>query len=54
MHAHMDYVHFDPVKQGLINRTVDWPYSIFFKPVEGGIYSPEWASGMPETLGYDH
>jgi len=52
MHAHMDYVHFHPVKQGLVNRTVDWPYSICFKRVEAGIYSPDWASGMAETLGY--
>lgn len=24
--AHMDYVHINPVKHGLVKRVVDWPY----------------------------
>ena len=27
--AHMDYVHFNPVKNGLVTSPADWPYSIF-------------------------
>ena len=27
--AHMDYVHINPVKHGLVARVVDWPYSDF-------------------------
>jgi putative transposase len=27
--AHLDYVHINPVKHGLVKRVVDWPYSTF-------------------------
>ena len=27
--AHMDYVHINPVKHGLVNRVIDWPYATF-------------------------
>ena len=27
--AHMDYVHINPVKHGLVTRVRDWPYSTF-------------------------
>jgi len=29
--AHMDYVHINPVKHGLVQRVKDWPYSTFHK-----------------------
>jgi putative transposase len=53
MQAHMDYVHFNPVKHGLVRHVTDWPHSTFGKLVETGIYSSKWADGMAETLGYD-
>ena len=53
MQAHMDYVHFNPVKHGVVSRVVDWPYSTFHKLVELGIYSSDRACGMADTLGYD-
>ena len=53
MQAHMDYVHFNPVKHGMVSRVVDWPYSTFHKLVELGIYSSDWVCGMADTLGYD-
>jgi putative transposase len=34
--AHMDYVHFNPVKHGLVARVADWPYSTFHQSVEQG------------------
>ncbi len=39
---HVDYVHLNPVKHGLVNRARDWPYSTFHRHVERGVYSLDW------------
>ena len=45
--AHVDYVHFNPVKHGLAAHPGDWPYSSFSRYVALGIYPAGWAaSGM--------
>ncbi|MDB5816180.1 MAG: transposase [Rhodocyclales bacterium] len=50
--AHMDYVHVNPVKHGLVTRVVDWPYSTFHKLVAEGVYSDDWGGGdIPENVG---
>jgi putative transposase len=41
--AHIDYVHINPVKHGLIKNMADWPYSTFHRLVAVGIYPPDWA-----------
>ncbi len=48
--AHMDYVHINPVKHGLVTRVRDWPYSTFHRLVEHGIYPEDWA-GSAEADG---
>src|SRR4051812_6074552 len=53
MQAHMDYLHFNPVKHGLVRRLADWPHSTFHKLVTAGIYPPSGAGGMTDSLGYD-
>jgi len=53
MQAHMDYVHFNPVKHGLVKRVSDWPHSTFHKLVKAGVYPVDWAGGMDDALGYD-
>jgi putative transposase len=35
---HMDYIHFNPVKHGYVDKPSDWPYSSFVKAVEQGWY----------------
>jgi putative transposase len=37
--AHMDYVHINPVKHGLVSRVRDWPYSTFHLLVKDGAYT---------------
>jgi putative transposase len=32
----VDYIHFNPVKHGLVRKTVDWPHSSFHRFVERG------------------
>jgi putative transposase len=40
--THMDYVHFNPIKHGLVKRVVEWPYSSFHQWVKEGFYAPDW------------
>jgi putative transposase len=40
--AHMDYVHFNPVKHAYVERPADWPYSSFRRAVRDGLYPAEW------------
>jgi putative transposase len=53
MQAHMDYVHFNPVKHGLVRCVADWPHSTFHRLVKAGVYPPDWAGGGGGALGYD-
>ena len=39
---HMDYIHFNPVKHGLVTRVKDWPYSTFHQYVHDGVYPENW------------
>jgi len=41
--AHMDYIHFNPVKHGLVTRPGDWPFSSFHSAVSAGFYPADWA-----------
>ncbi len=43
--AHMDYVHINPLKHGLVKQVIDWPYSTFHRLVAQGIYVSNWAGG---------
>lgn len=35
--AHVDYVHFNPVKHGYVERVNDWSYSTFHRYVREGV-----------------
>ena len=50
--AHMDYVHINPLKHGLVESVADWPYSTFHKLVKEGIYPNDWAGGNENKLDY--
>lgn len=51
--AHMDYVHINPVKHGLVERVTDWPYSTFHRLVQQGIYPRDWAGSNEVELRHD-
>jgi putative transposase len=53
MEAHMDYVHFNPVKHGLVKHVIDWPVSTFHTLVKQGIYPADWGGGHETSLSYD-
>jgi putative transposase len=43
---HVDYVHFNPVKHGLVTRVRDWPYSSFHRYVRGSLLPLDWAGDV--------
>jgi putative transposase len=49
--THMDYIHFNPVKHGLVDLVVHWPYSTFHRLSDGGLYPIEW--GEDVSLGIE-
>lgn len=51
--AHMDYIHFNPVKHGLVQHPAAWPYSTFRYCVSQGLYPTDWTGGgpTPESTG---
>ena len=42
MERHMDYIHFNPVKHGLVGAAAEWPYSTFGRYVRERVYPAEW------------
>ena len=51
---HVDYVHYNPVKHGLVEHVRDWPYSSFHRYVRLGMCPIDWAGGetVEITSGY--
>lgn len=39
---HVDYIHFNPVKHGLVSQVGDWPYSSFHRYVGRGLLPADW------------
>lgn len=51
---HCDYIHYNPVKHGLVRRAGDWPWSTFHRFVRNGLYSGNWGEGeirIPDYIG---
>jgi putative transposase len=42
--AHMDYLHYNPVKHGWVQSVQEWPYSSFHRLVQKGVYPPDWGA----------
>lgn len=42
----VDYIHFNPVKQGYVTQVRDWPWSSFHRFVKEGQYSSEWGKSV--------
>ncbi len=48
---HIDYIHYNPVKHGLVTRVADWPFSSFHRYVAQGTLPADWAGDAKEFLG---
>ena len=49
--AHIDYIHWNPVKHGYVERAADWEFSSFRRFVARGIYPLDW--GVARDFDFD-
>jgi putative transposase len=47
--VHMDYIHYNPVKHGLVVCPSAWPYSSFHRLVKLGVYPADWAGDVSKA-----
>ena len=48
---HMDYIHFNPVKHGLVKAPAQWQWSSFQKWAHKGVYDQSWGdSDIPANI----
>jgi putative transposase len=40
----LDYIYYNPVKHGYVQKPIEWRYSTFKRDVEKGLYDKEWGS----------
>lgn len=53
-HLHMNYVHFNPVKHGLVTNVADWPHSTFHSWSKSQTPIENWQSNVSlRTLEHD-
>ncbi|WP_316214491.1 MULTISPECIES: REP-associated tyrosine transposase [unclassified Bradyrhizobium] len=48
---HVDYIHYNPVKHGLVSRVMDWSHSSFHRFVERGILPSDWGGDLLDMTG---
>ena len=51
MERHVDYIHVNPVKHGLVARVADWPHSSFHRSVERGLLPEDWGGDVRNMQG---
>jgi len=51
LERHIDYIHFNPVKHGLVTRVQDWPHSSFHLFVRRGWLSDDWGGEFEKPPG---
>ena len=55
--AHVDYVHFNPVRHGLVKSPKDWLYSTFHRYVAQQVYDESWGFDgsvvLAENVGWE-
>jgi putative transposase len=42
LEQHIEYVHYNPIKHGLVRRVCDWDFSSFHDFVKAGVYVYDW------------
>ena len=47
---HIEYIHYNPVKHGLVSRAVDWPWSSLHRYIREGYYADHWDDGIGEEI----
>jgi putative transposase len=50
LRKHLDYLHFNPVKHGLVKCVHDWEYSSFHRGVKRGEYDIKWGCQCKDNI----
>jgi len=50
LQRHVDYIHFNPVKHGLVGTVDDWPWSTYHKYVKSGYYARKDVSELQKEF----
>ncbi|MHB8086926.1 MAG: REP-associated tyrosine transposase [Anaerolineaceae bacterium] len=45
LEVHFDYIHYNPIKHGLVESISDWQWSSFHRYVNEGYYDNDWVGG---------
>jgi len=43
---HVEYIHYNPVKHGLVRSVKDWPWSSFHRYAKQGYYPADWGGDL--------
>jgi hypothetical protein len=54
LQSHIDYIHYNPVKHGLVKDIVDWPWSTYHKYFESGYYGKVDLEKMQDSINNLH
>jgi putative transposase len=52
LERHVDYIHFNPVKHGLVTRVRDWSFSSFHRYVDQGTLPVDWGGDVRDIAGH--
>ncbi|EHR05938.1 REP-associated tyrosine transposase [Bradyrhizobium sp.] len=52
LERHVDYIHFNPVKHGLVARVRDWSFSSFHRYVDQGALPMDWGGDARDIAGH--
>jgi putative transposase len=50
MATHFDYIHYNPVKHGLVRSPAEWQFSSFHDYAAAGYYESDWEVHEPENI----
>ena len=53
---HVEYIHYNPVRHGYVQRPWDWAYSSFHRYVKSGHYLMDWGDSgieLPDEVGHE-
>ena len=50
LRQHLDYLHGNPLKHGLVSQVRDWPWSSFHRYVHQGVYPPDWGGAADNGM----
>ena len=51
MMNHIDYIHYNPVKHGLVDKPASWAWSSFHRYVKQGTYPKHWGCRLEDVKG---